>query len=446
MILLQSHGLVLPSVHLVLNSGAGIRWEAPLMTVITLGHRPLKSMICMALCVAAALVVSACSDDSGDTEVDSSACAETVCTVGAAECYGNAVWTCESDGLGWSKEGCGGLMSCVAGACVDSECQIPGKSQCDDESGGRICAPDKQSEASFTCEAGEHCEEGACISDSCEADTTACGYRAVFSCVNGGWTGEKCSPGELCVSGDDGARCEPWSCEPGKARCEGGASAVCDVEGSEETVTACSADEVCEGGYCVTATCEQVAAGEAGPQSVEVSDVASDEGTPDVEGDEAEDATSADVGPVEPEPHPELEPISRIDFKLSGIPNNFGLAAQADYQGAESRMVISGSDGVRKLEINLAEVEPYTVGSWSDTDDTDVVAVVCYYDGTVNQTPPDGAGCSVGFSHASSLYSLTIDANNGDGYRVTGSFETTLIDALGGQIQFTEGTFDVLHK
>ena len=52
----------------------------------------------------------------------------------------------------------------------------------------------------------------------------------------------------------------------------------------------------------------------------------------------------------------------------------------------------------------------------------------------------------MGFSHASSLYSLTIDANNGDGYRVTGSFSTTLVDASGGQVEFTEGTFDVLHK
>jgi hypothetical protein len=41
---------------------------------------------------------------------------------------------------------------------------------------------------------------------------------------------------------------------------------------------------------------------------------------------------------------------------------------------------------------------------------------------------------------------MTIDANNGDGYRVTGSFEATLMDAFGGEIAFTEGTFDVLHK
>ena len=418
------------------------------MTALMLALRPLKSTLCLTLFVSLALCVSGCSDDAGGAEGDGAPCLDTVCVAGSASCYGNAVWTCRADGSGWDKEGCGGLMSCVAFACVDSVCQIPGKAQCDDEAGGRVCAADKQSETSFTCADGEVCDEGACISATCEAGQTTCGYRATFSCVNGSWSGTKCDAGELCVEDDGGARCESWSCEPGKARCEGGVSFVCDAAGGQETSTACSGSEVCEGGYCVAATCEQIAAGEAGPQETAEADTSSSAEASDAASAGADDAGSGDSGPTEPEPapHPELEQISRIDFKLSGIPNTFDLAAQADYQDAEKRMVISGSDGVRKLEINLAEVEPYTVGVWSDTDDSDVLAVVCYYDGTVNQTPPEGAGCSVGFSHASSLYSLTIDANNGDGYRVTGSFETTLIDAMGGQIQFTEGTFDVLHK
>lgn len=437
---------MLPSVDLVLNSGAGILWEAPLKLVITPGHRRLKSLLYLALCVSGALCIGACSDDAGSAEGDGAECADTVCVAGSVDCYGNAVWTCMSDGSGWSKEGCGGLMSCVDGACVDSVCQIPGKSQCDDTAGGSVCAADKQTETSFSCGSGELCEEGACVSETCDADTTACGYRAVFSCVNGSWSAAKCDAGELCVSDDDGARCEPWSCEPSKARCEGGASVVCDILGSGETVTACTESEVCDSGYCVAATCDQIAAGEAGAQPIEASDTASEASTSDAGSEALDDDTSGEAGPVEPEPHPELEQISRIDFKLSGIPNTFDLAAQADYQDAESRMVISGSDGIRKLEINLAEVDPYTVGTWSDSDDSEVIAIVCYYDGTTNQTPPEGAGCSVGFSHASSLYSLTIDANNGDGYRVTGSFSTTLVDASGGQVEFTEGTFDVLHK
>ncbi|MDP6944636.1 MAG: hypothetical protein QF464_10840, partial [Myxococcota bacterium] len=157
-------------------------------------------------------------------------------------------------------------------------------------------------------------------------------------------------------------------------------------------------------------------------------------------------AGSEDAGPEEVAPHPELEPISRIDFKLNGIPNTFDLAAQADYQESESRLVISGSDGSRKLEINVAPADPFAVGSWTDTDDSETVVAVCYHDGTANETPPDGAGCSVGFSHASILYTLEVSTNNGDGSRVTGTFSTSLIDTLGVQLEFSEGTFDVLHK
>jgi hypothetical protein len=414
------------------------------MTALKMGHRPLKSMVCCAL--ALALCVGGCSDEPGVGEGAESTCAETQCTAGVAACYGNAVWTCSSDGAGWSKSGCGGLMSCVDGACVDSVCPIAGKSQCEGDLGGTVCAADKLSKSDFTC-ASEVCEEGVCHSESCSPGEMLCGYRAVLSCDNGGkWSAVKCSSAELCVSDEVGARCEPWACELGKARCEAGASVVCDVLGSGETVTACSAAEVCESGYCVQATCDQIAAGEAGPQAVEESDTAEDGAGPDVAGQGGEADVTADVGPEPVAPHPGLEQVSRIDFKLSGIPNTFDLAAQGDYQGGESRMVISGSDGLRKLEVNLAPVELYTVGSWSDTDDSDIVAVFCYYDGTANQTPPEGAGCAVGFSHASTLYSMTIDANNGDGYRVTGSFEATLMDAFGGEIAFTEGTFDVLHK
>ena len=414
------------------------------MTRCTLGQRPLIWLTFSALIIA--LSAAGCSSDEGSSDAEGSAatCSETRCTPGAVECFGNAVWTCDAAGLAWSKSGCGGLQSCVDGACVDSVCQIPLKAQCDDDVSGTLCAADKLSESTFECGADEVCEEGVCIGGGCEPEDSACGYRAVFSCVNGAWSGEKCDPGEICVTDDVGSRCEPWRCEPGKGRCEGGSALLCDAEGREEVVTACSGSQVCESGYCVAATCDEIDQGLAGVQPVDVD--ASSGAEDDDTTASAEPGDVGSPGPEEVAPHPELEKISTVTFKLGGIPNTFDLAAQADYQESESRMVISASDGSRKLEINLAEVEPYTVGTWSDSDDSEVSAVLCYHDGTANQTPPEGAGCSVGFSHASILYTLVIDENNGDGFRVIGTFGATLIDAMGGQVEFTEGAFDVLHK
>ena len=414
------------------------------MNLHRVGFRPSHLLLLGTLIVSLSLF--ACSSDDGSESGELAACSDTVCVAGRSQCYGNATWTCLADGSDWSIEGCGGLQSCVDGACVDSVCQIAGKRVCSDESGGIVCADDKLSESTFTCAEGELCEEGACVTSSCEADATACGYRSVFSCVNGSWSSSKCDAGEHCVRDAEGSRCEAWTCQPAKARCLGGASLVCDTAGREEIATPCTDTEVCVSGYCVAATCDQIDQGLAGVQPLDEDAMASEESVSDTNTSSEEVDAEAAPGPEEVAPHPELEQISRIDFKLSGIPNTFDLVAQADYQESESRMVISASDGSRKLEINLAEVEPYTVGSWSDSDDSEVTAVLCYHDGTMNQTPPEGAGCSVGFSHASTLYSLTIDANNGDGYRVTGSFEATLMDASGASVEFSEGSFDVLHK
>ena len=401
----------------------------------------------LGVCIASLLI--ACSDGTGANEDGEGAngaagttCSQSVCVSGSSACYGNAVWTCLSDGSGWDKEGCGSAQSCVDGACETAACMIAGQSQCDDDAGGTTCAEDKLSKEPFSCQAGETCEEGVCRSMSCSQGETLCGYRAIFTCDPGGnWTSEKCGGGELCVTDAEGARCEPWACEPGKARCEAGRAFVCDVDGRVETETPCGDGQVCESGYCVSATCAQIAAGEAG---VQVSDAASSD--EDASGGEGGDAGPGDAT-FEPPPAPALEKISIIEFKLNGIPSTFDFAAQADYQESEKRFVISASgDEGRKIEINLAEVEPYSVGVWSDSDDLEVTPVFCYYDGTQNQTPPQDAGCSVGFSHASSLYNLEVSENDGVGFRVTGSFTATLLDAMGGQIELTEGTFDVLHK
>ena len=424
------------------------------------------------------------------------------------------------------------------------------------------------SETTVTCAAGEICQEGACVSETCTTGDTRCGDGALLTCEAGSnWASAACGAGEICTEDADGARCEDRVCQPLLASCDAGAAVVCDVDGRSETRTTCADDEICDMGYCVTATCDEIAAGHAGtiaagcaevceaifaPDSTDnvrecVGDLAdaqsceppdgheegcditdracsediflteescilagytwgsvpyeNEDGCEGAEGtwtapwptyDDSHDVASCkqwmkacdvstsaceelntawcecsdcladqdalaptadaaggateDAGPEEVAPHPGLEPISHISFKLSGIPNEFTLAAMADYQESDKRFVISASDGARKLEINLAPVEGYTVGAWSDSDDSDSSVAVCYHDGSQNETPPEGAGCSVGFSHAAILYILSIDQNNGDGSRVTGNFVATLVDSSNAELEFTEGTFDVLHQ
>ena len=440
----RSQWLVLSSRDPVLNSSASNGWETALSMVQQTGRR--LTVIGVGLTLSLMALLAGCSDDAGG-DASGATCSETRCEAGAVGCFGNAVWTCDADGLGWDKEGCGALEACIDGACVDRECLIPGKRECDEGGeGGTVCSDDGMSIETFACNEDEPgfvaltCVAGVCPHACVDGEKT-CGHRTLLVCQGGDWTEVSCGGSKLCVEDTEGARCVDWACQPGTATCDNGNSVTCDAEGRAETVTACSDMEICESGHCVTATCAEIEAGEAGAQPISV-----DDPTPDASGGADGGETPEDAGPEEVAPHPGLEPISRIDFKLNGIPNTFDLAAMADYSEAESRLVISGSDGSRKLEINLGAVEPFSVGVWTDTDDSETVVAVCYHDGTANETPPDGAGCSVGFSHAAILYSLEIATNNGDGSRVTGTFSTSLIDTLGTQLDFTEGTFDVLHK
>ena len=106
----------------------------------------------------------------------------------------------------------------------------------------------------------------------------------------------------------------------------------------------------------------------------------------------------------------------------------------------------SSSTDARKLEINILPVEDFSVGVWSDSGEEETAVAVCYYDGTADPMPPEGAGCAVGFSHASILYTVEMTDNNGVGSRIGGSFSTTVMNTAGVELQLTEGTFDVLHK
>lgn len=143
---------------------------------------------------------------------------------------------------------------------------------------------------------------------------------------------------------------------------------------------------------------------------------------------------------------PPLEKVSRITFKLNGVNNDFDVAGGAFYVagGDDAKLFkVSANKGTRKIEINILPVEPFAVGTWSDSVFSEVGVLICYNDGTGAVELPS---CPVGFTHESIAYDVTVTTNNGPDSRVEGTFTATFQDSVGGTLELTEGVFDVLHR
>ncbi|PKN59458.1 MAG: hypothetical protein CVU56_00055 [Deltaproteobacteria bacterium HGW-Deltaproteobacteria-14] len=161
------------------------------------------------------------------------------------------------------------------------------------------------------------------------------------------------------------------------------------------------------------------------------------------------DATASDVagdtgGAVDTIPG--LEKISKITFKLGGVNNTFDVNGEADYipnGDPGSLFKISANKATRLIEINILPVDEFAVGSWSDTEFSEVGVLICYNDGTGVR---ELQACPVGFTHESIAYMVTVADNNGPGSYVQGTFSGTLQDADGGTLEITEGVFDVKHR
>jgi len=154
---------------------------------------------------------------------------------------------------------------------------------------------------------------------------------------------------------------------------------------------------------------------------------------------DADDAVAADTIPP-------LEKISKITFKLGGVNNTFDVNGEADYIPTDETgklFKIAADKGLRKLEISLVPVEEQVVGHWADYEFSEVGVQICYNDGSGLAQAP---GCSVGFTHGSIAYDITISDNGGAGSYVQGTFSATLQDSDGNTLDLTEGVFDVKHR
>ena len=201
-------------------------------------------------------------------------------------------------------------------------------------------------------------------------------------------------------------------------------AAAAHAYGSLLAAAPCAGNEVCQDGHCRVKVCG-----------------IDDQPTPDVLADTG--AGADDAGPTGPEvAPPPLEKVSKISFDLNGIPQSFDLNARADFIGSTNTLKISAGAGSRKVEINIGPLEPAVVGAFNDTDTSEIVVTVCYFDGVTETQAPD---CTVGFSHSSIGYSVELTEHQNPG-RVIGTFSSELQNAASEPAEITNGVFDVQHK
>jgi hypothetical protein len=430
------------------------------------------------------LVMSACGLEGASTPT----CAETLCEAGETRCLGSVLATCELlDGEGepprWSYIPCGPSGACgVEGggqSCLVRDCHNLGGGTCDpdpqaiDTQTITICDVSGLTSDTYDCGADEVCTGGTCAPTACEDGETRCGATSVLTCADGHWEESGCGEDAICADDSGEAVCELQICAPESAWCDEGVAHVCNYDGSARSEAPCGEMEVCNSGFCEPLLCNGKNNIDPG-NGLEPTDVLDD----DTDGDAAEfecepgatkclDGDSLDtceegfwltancgqnqicgevdgVDACKAKAAPPLETIPAIKFTLGGVPNVFDLNARADYISAESMLKVSGASGTRKIELNFVPIETLIVGAFSDTDTSETVLQVCYFDGLepVEKTP----GCAVGFSHSSTLYDAVIDQWNGIGSAVIGTFEVTLETASGSTLAITDGVFDVKQK
>ncbi|MEC9071553.1 MAG: hypothetical protein VX938_04200, partial [Myxococcota bacterium] len=307
------------------------------------------------------------------------ACAETLCQPTTSVCLGNSLATCGLDGKSWTVSPCSdGKCNSNTNSCELYKCKPLSQICGTDGTSYDRCPESGSGLTPGTCATNTTCVGGACVETACTTGDTRCGFRQVLTCVNDAWSVETvCSGSDVCVDGNP-ASCEAPECEPGSSTCEGDVAVTCDVAGNIASKRTCASNEVCQGGHCRSKIC--------GVDDGESADATADAGASD-------SGPAQNTGPeVTPPP---LEQVSKIDFKLGGTPQTFNLNARADYVSSTSTLKVSAGSGNRKVELNVGPIDPFVVGAFTDTDATEVVVTICYYDGVSEGQAPS---CTVGFS------------------------------------------------
>lgn len=218
----------------------------------------------------------------GDSEVcEDGACVAFTCEPGVERCRGDRVVTCDTDGEEIVVVQCGDTDLCMEAdfgcTCRDAFCEEricqPGSTRCQGAATERCASSGLRWEAAQPCQAGQRCEEGACVGGGgqiCTPGALSCQGDVLRFCRTDGSgfdVEEDCGAnGDQCVS-DGGARCEGGTsvCTPNARTCVSGGTAVevCNASGTATSRIECGSQEVCSQGTCLAgnATCADLDCG-----------------------------------------------------------------------------------------------------------------------------------------------------------------------------------------
>ena len=395
-------------------------------------HFAMRSRWCLVIVSLWMLCASGCSEDPPPPPAP---CFDTICEPFESTCLGEITAVCDSDGRGWSYTSCaaGGQYCSGVGVCKSRACLNPGRGlSCIDDKTAEQCSASGDQIVSQSCAENQSCLAGYCLADACTDGAVLCGdAQTLVTCNQGTWAVQPCGGAEICSTDSGVASCEPQVCTPSSAWCDEGVSMQCNAFGTKVTRVVCRVNQSCKEGFCQDRVCGV--------------DLLEDGATPTAGLGGSTGAASGVTEPQDGGPSTPAAATSGFSFRMSGIIQDFDLAAVAYWDKTESRLFIGAEKNQKRVLIQLSGVEGDISGSWPVEDDpTGARVIVCYDDG-VDDSSPDG-DCPEGYTHASTVYDVTVSQNDGPGGRVKGSFSATLESSTGAQVQFTDGVFDVAYQ
>jgi len=183
------------------------------------------------------------------------------CTPSTSECAGErAVLVCPSDGSAWSTYTCEAWETCNSGACqaidgIEVEC-TPGTAKCVNDRVLSVCVAAGIAPSILSCLENETCTDGACQANAaCTAGATECvGDSLMRTCAADGktWVARACGANEACSPATGACvRRTDIACTAADNGCVDGVPFVCKRDGTGYDTTPCPANTHCvEDGRC----------------------------------------------------------------------------------------------------------------------------------------------------------------------------------------------------
>jgi hypothetical protein len=388
----------------------------------------------------AALAAFGCS---GSGSAGGDACVETLALCengGAATCVGSYARRCASDGLAFEYDYCFGGV-CRSGTCANPACIDPGKRSCKDTYSVQVCAEDLSTLTTEACPTGTKCVAGACLDDNCEAGDEACGWLAQLTCVgSGSWSTTFCPGGALC---DPKAKAcleaHPFCKEnPLGRRCDSPTTALVCAPGSFATYEDCSRDEVCVEGFCQQRICGVPYYPDSSGGDGDTGQNPGDAFLPDL----SMDAINLDFGGADlPDQHVFPEGTMTInggDFVNETV--SFDSSSSAHYYPGSKTLQVNLTQGIYQVQLKFESLEEGKLGTFNSSIASKVRVKIKFNDGT--NLPNE-----IQWKYESKTYFVDLtEFGNKNGWLV-GSFTCQMEDLTSGPgIELSNGTFSVPRK